>query len=47
MELYKVGRKIKEERIRKKISQEELCGSTENLIFYASEEEIEKHNLNL
>ncbi|MGN0431760.1 MAG: helix-turn-helix domain-containing protein [Lachnospiraceae bacterium] len=77
MELYKVGRKIKEERIRKKISQEELCYglcsvstlsriendtqkptlkieealleklgcSTENLVFYASEEEIEKHNL--
>lgn len=77
MELYKVGRKIKEERIRKKISQEELCYgicsvstlsriendtqkptlkieealleklgcSTENLIFYAGEEEIAKHNL--
>ncbi len=77
MELYKVGRKIKEERIRKKISQEELCYgicsvstlsriendtqkptlkieealleklgcSTENLVFYAGEEEIVKHNL--
>lgn len=77
MELYKVGRKIKEERIRKKISQEELCYgicsvstlsriendtqkptlkieealleklgcSTENLVFYAGEDEIAKHNL--
>ena len=77
MELYRIGRKIKEERIRKKISQEELCYglcsvstlsriendtqkptlkieeglleklgcSTKNLVFYASEEEVEKHNL--
>lgn len=77
MEIYKVGTRIREERIRKKLSQEELCYGicsvstlsriengiqkpslkveealleklgccTDNLVFYASEEEAKKHRL--
>lgn len=79
MEIYRVGERIKEERIRRNLSQEELCHgvcavvtlsriengmqkpslkveealleklgcSTENLVFYASHEEVEKHKLEL
>lgn len=77
MEIYRIGSKIREERIRQKLSQEELsygiCAvstlsrietgmqkpglkmeeallerlgcSTENLVFFASEEEVLKHSL--
>lgn len=77
MEIYRIGSKIREERIRQKLSQEELsygiCAvstlsrietgmqkpglkmeeallerlgcSTENLVFFASEEEVVKHSL--
>lgn len=79
MEIYRIGSKIREERIRQKLSQEELsygiCAvstlsrietgmqkpglkmeeallerlgcSTENLVFFASEEEVLKHSLEI
>lgn len=77
MEIYRIGAKIKEERVRQKLSQEDLCYgicavstlsrietgiqkpslkveeallerlgcSTENLVFFANEDEIIKHSL--
>ena len=79
MEIYRVGEKIKEERTRRNLSQEDVCHgicssgtlsriengtqkpnlkiqeallerlgcSTENLVFFASNEEVIKHNLEL
>ena len=77
MEIYRIGARIKEERVRQKLSQEDLCYgicavstlsrietgiqkpslkveeallerlgcSTENLVFFANEDEIIKHSL--
>lgn len=79
MEIYRIGARIKEERIRQKLSQEDLCYgicavstlsrietgiqkpslkveeallerlgcSTENLVFFANEDEIIKHSLEM
>ena len=79
MEIYRIGARIKEERVRQKLSQEDLCYgicavstlsrietgiqkpslkveealmerlgcSTENLVFFANEDEIIKHSLEI
>ena len=79
MEIYRIGARIKEERVRQKLSQEDLCYgicavstlsrietgiqkpslkveeallerlgcSTENLVFFANEDEIIKHSLEM